>query len=71
MHSFTGNKFRIMPGGQVATIKKMQRNEDTNTTEKIVISDYVRLCITEGKKPDDAYNEMKRKLQKLKESKSQ
>ncbi len=60
-----------MSGGQVLTIKKVNKPDDTCTTEKTVISDYVRLCITEGKKPDDAYNEMKRKLQTLKESKSQ
>jgi hypothetical protein len=71
VRNFTSNRYRIKSGGKVATIKKVTKNEDTATTENSVISDYVRLCITEGKKPDDAYNEINRKLQILKEIKSQ
>lgn len=44
--------------------------QDNSTTEKSVVSDYVRLCFTEGKKPYEAYTEVKRKLQILKESKT-
>ena len=39
--------------------------------EKLVISDFVRLCIDEGMKPGDAYKEMKKKLNTIKILKNQ
>ena len=39
------------------------------TIENSIISDYVRLCIAEGIKPVDAYKELERKLEAVKELK--
>jgi hypothetical protein len=39
--------------------------------ERLVISDFVRLCIDEGMKPGDAYKEMKKKLNTIKILKNQ
>jgi hypothetical protein len=39
------------------------------TIEKFLISNYVRLCIAEGVKPRDAYEELERRLRALKELK--
>jgi len=41
------------------------------TIENSIISDYVRLCIAEGIKPRDAYKELERKLEAVKELKDQ
>lgn len=35
--------------------------------ETELVSNYVRLCICEGVKPDDAFKELKRRLQAIKE----
>jgi len=37
------------------------------TADRIVISNYVQLCIAERLKPGDAYKEMKRKMRAIKE----
>jgi hypothetical protein len=41
--------------------------ETTPTIEKLVISDYVRLCTVEGIKPGNAYRKMERRLKAAKE----
>jgi hypothetical protein len=41
------------------------------TIEKFLISNYVRLCIAEGIKPRDAYEELERRLEAIKELKNQ
>jgi hypothetical protein len=40
------------------------------TIEKFLISNYVRLCIAEGIKPRDAYEELERRLEAIKELKN-
>jgi hypothetical protein len=46
------------------------KSEVAGATERVVISGYVRLCINEGRNPDDAYCEMKRKIEMLKSRKA-
>lgn len=42
---------------------------ETVTIEESLISNYVRLCIAEGVKPRDAYEELERRLRAVKELK--
>lgn len=37
--------------------------------EKVLISNYVQLCLAEGIKPKDAYKELKKRLSAVKELK--
>ena len=39
---------------------------ETVTIEKFIVSNYVRLCIAEGIKPRDAYEELERRLEAVK-----
>jgi len=43
---------------------------ETVTIEKVLISNYVQLCLTEGIKPKDAYRELKKRLSAVKELKN-
>jgi hypothetical protein len=42
-----------------------QAEDSGSLAERIVVSDYVRLCLCEGLKPSDAFKEATRKLRAL------
>jgi hypothetical protein len=47
--------------------RPMGTEEHGFNIETELVSNYVRLCICEGVKPDDAFKELKRRLQAIKE----
>ncbi len=52
-------------------VKRLLGAEDVGfKIETELVSNYVRLCLSEGVKPDDAYKELKRRLQTVKELKA-
>jgi hypothetical protein len=50
-------------------IQKRRETQDGNQREQLVVSDYVRLCFSEGLKPAEAFRELKHRLLTVKEVK--
>ncbi|MCW4019305.1 MAG: hypothetical protein NWF00_11610 [Candidatus Bathyarchaeota archaeon] len=42
--------------------KSASDSKETNMVERAVVSDYVKLCFDKGITPEEAFNEIKRKL---------